>query len=147
MHTNTVACLGCGFCNDVADYASASPRCVRCRRWLPWIAVAGDGDFDDVIANCPVPVLVEMGGRGLNHKFSPAAVQLAIERAGALKLVKVDVDKTPELVEQFTIRIVPTLLLFDHGRLLARHSGLISVSTLRRWLDQSVGAPAAFTTL
>jgi thioredoxin 2 len=69
---------------------------------------------------------------------SPALEQLAAERAGQLKLVKVDVDKAPTIAERFTVRAVPTLLLINHAQVLARQSGAASVAVLRNWLDKSL---------
>ena len=40
--------------------------------------------------------------------MSPALEQLAAERAGQLKLVKVDADKAPVISQRFTIRVVRT---------------------------------------
>jgi thioredoxin 2 len=69
---------------------------------------------------------------------SPALEQLARERAGNLKLVKVDVDSAPTISQRFSVRAVPTLLLIDHGQLLARQSGAAPVAALRDWLDQAM---------
>jgi thioredoxin 2 len=69
---------------------------------------------------------------------SPALEQLAAERAGQLKLVKVDVDRSPAVSERFTVRAVPTLLLMHHGQVLARQSGAAPVAALRNWLDKSL---------
>jgi thioredoxin 2 len=69
---------------------------------------------------------------------SPALEQLASERAGQLKLVKVDVDKAPALSQRFAVRAVPTLLLLDHGQVLVRQSGAAPVAALRNWLDQAL---------
>jgi thioredoxin 2 len=69
---------------------------------------------------------------------SPALEQLATERAGQLKLVKVDVDKAPAISQQFTVQAVPTLLLLDHGQVLARQAGAAPVAALRNWLDQAL---------
>jgi thioredoxin 2 len=69
---------------------------------------------------------------------SPALEQLATERAGQLKLVKVDVDKAPTLAQRFSVQAVPTLLLLDHGQVLRRQSGAAPVAALRNWLDQAL---------
>lgn len=145
MHTNTVACLDCLFCNNVTDCASASPRCARCQRWLPWIAAADDDNFVDIVQNCPVPVLMDMCGgvEAADRWFSPAPVRLAIERAGALKLVKVDVEAAPNLTQRFAVHVVPTLLLIDHGLVLGRYCGVSSIATLRTWLDAAVRSRGA----
>lgn len=69
---------------------------------------------------------------------SPALEQLAQERAGSLKLVKVDVDAAPQISQRFTVQAVPTLLLVDHGKVLAHQSGAAPVAALRSWLDQAL---------
>jgi thioredoxin 2 len=69
---------------------------------------------------------------------SPALEQLATERAGRLKLVKVDVDAAPRTAERFVVRAVPTLLMLDRGEVLARQAGAAPVPELRRWLDQAL---------
>ena len=71
---------------------------------------------------------------------SPALEQLATERAGQHKLVKVDVDKAPANSQRFTVQAVPTLLLLDHGQILARQAGAAPVAALRNWLEQTLSA-------
>jgi thioredoxin 2 len=71
---------------------------------------------------------------------SPALEQLAGERAGQLKLVKVDVDKAPAISQRFSVQAVPTLLLLDRGQVLRRQSGAAPVAALRNWLDEALSA-------
>jgi thioredoxin 2 len=71
---------------------------------------------------------------------SPALEQLATERAGQLKLVKVDVDKAPAISQRFAVQAVPTLLLLDHGQVRGRQAGAAPVAALRNWLDQALSA-------
>ncbi len=126
-------------CNRVMDCARSFPRCERCQQSLPWIAAADDVTFADIVSSAPVPVLVDIGDgdEGNERVAGTAAVHLAIERAGALKLVKVDNEASPNLVQRFAASS-PTLLLMDHGRVLARHRGALSIATLRCWLDDAV---------
>jgi thioredoxin 2 len=110
---------------------------------LPWIADASDSDFAEIVENSSVPVLVDLWATwcGPCRMVSPALEQLAAERAGNLKLVKVDVDSAPAISRRFSVRAVPTLLLLtDHGRLLARQSGAAPIAALRNWLDQAMTA-------
>lgn len=136
----TVTCPHCGQRNRTPAAATGKPRCGKCKQWLPWIAAAGDGDYHDVVAASPVPVLVDLWATwcGPCRQVSPALEQLATERAGALKLVKIDVDTAPATAQQFQVQAVPTLLLVDKGRVLARKSGAAPVNALRSWLDQSL---------
>ena len=84
-----------------------------------------------------MPVLVDLWATwcGPCRTLSPALEQLATERAGSLKLVKVDVDNAPQLSQRFHVQAVPTLLLLDGGRVLARQSGAAPLAALRSWLD------------
>lgn len=123
--------------------AEGIPRCGHCHHALPWIAEAGDGDFAAVAERAAVPVLVDFWASwcGPCRMISPALEQLATERAGGLKLVKVDVDAAPTLSQRFEIRAVPTLLLLrggDPARIVARQAGAAPVPALRRWLDDAL---------
>ena len=140
MDTVIVKCPHCGKRNRVPGTGNGKPRCASCHNWLPWIVAAGDADFADVVEKSPLPVLVDLWATwcGPCRMVSPALEQLATERAGGLKLVKVDVDTAPATSQRFEVRAVPTLLLMDHGRVLARQAGAAPVAALRSWLDQSL---------
>jgi len=140
MSSSTVTCPQCGRRNRVPSGGRGKPRCGQCQQWLPWITSAGDDDFADVVENASVPVLVDLWAPwcGPCRMVSPALEQLAGERAGTLKLVKIDVDTAPGLSRRFDVHAVPTLLLVDHGRILARQSGAAPVAALRSWLDESM---------
>ena len=140
METNIVTCPHCGKRNRVPAAGAGKPRCANCHNWLPWITAAGDQDFAEVAEKASVPVLVDLWATwcGPCQMVSPALEQLATERAGDLKLVKVDVDKAPAISQRFEVRAVPTLLLMNHGQVIARQAGAAPVAVLRSWLDQAL---------
>jgi thioredoxin 2 len=145
METDILTCQHCGKRNRVPAAAAGKPRCANCHQWLPWIAAAGDADFADIAEKSSVPVLVDLWATwcGPCRMVSPALEQLATERAGQLKLVKVDVDKAPAISQRFAVQAVPTLLLLDHGQVLGRQAGAAPVAALRNWLDQALSADSA----
>lgn len=69
---------------------------------------------------------------------SPALEQLAEERAGQLKLVKVDIDRAPRLAQRFSVQAVPTLMVLYRGEVIARQPGAAPIDALRRWLDGAI---------
>src|ERR1700743_1379719 len=140
MNSTTVVCPNCGKRNRVPAAADGKPRCANCHHWLPGGVDAGDLDFGAIVVKCTVHMLVDLWAPwcGPCRMVSPALERPASERAGSLKLVKVDVDSAPAISERFSVRAVPTLLLMDHGQLLARQSGAAPVTALRDWLDQAV---------
>jgi thioredoxin 2 len=73
---------------------------------------------------------------------SPALAQLAEERPGQLKLVKVNVDESPRLQQRFAVQAIPTLMVLRGGKVIARQAGAAPVTALRSWLDQSLAASA-----
>jgi len=139
--TRVVECEKCGTRNRVpAAAASGTPRCGNCHAPLPWVVDAGDLDFTDVAEHASVPVVVDLWAPwcGPCRQVSPALEQLARERAGQLKLVKVDVDKAPIVSRRFTVQAVPTLLIMRDGQVLARQAGAVPVHVLRKWVDNTL---------
>ncbi len=138
--TSLVTCPHCAKKNRVPAAAGSTPKCGNCHERLPWIADAGDDDFAEVAERAPVPVLVDLWATwcGPCRMVSPALERLATERAGELKLVKVDVDRAPRLSQRFEVRAVPTLMVLRDGEVLARQPGAAPEPALRTWLDQSL---------
>jgi thioredoxin 2 len=67
---------------------------------------------------------------------SPIVEQIAKDLPGRLKLVKVNSDDAPNLSRGFGIRGIPTLVLFDHGKEVARITGALPAPALRSWVEQ-----------
>lgn len=89
------------------------------------------GNFNSIIQS-RVPVLVDFSAEWCSpcKVQSPILVEIARELNGKLKVIKIDVDKNPELAARYQIRGVPTLALFKEGSLLWRQSGLVDKATL-----------------
>lgn len=140
MQAIIVQCPSCGRRNRVPATASGKPRCAQCQHWLPWVTEAGDADYIDVVEKSSVPVLVDLWAPwcGPCRMVSPALEQLAGERAGQLKLVKINVDTAPAVAQRFGVQAVPTLVVTEQGRVLARQSGAAPIAALRTWLDQAL---------
>lgn len=135
--SDVVTCAQCGQRNRVRASGSGKPRCAKCQAWLPWIVDASDTDFADVAEKSPVPVLVDLWAPwcGPCRTVSPALEQLASEKAGALKLVKVNVDNAPQVSSRFQVQAVPTLMITRGEQVLDRRAGAAPVAELRDWLD------------
>jgi thioredoxin 2 len=140
VRRSVVTCPHCGKRNRVPSVADGVPRCGNCHNSLPWIAEAGDDDFAAVAERASIPALVDFWATwcGPCRMVSPALEQLATERAGEIKLVKVDVDRAPALGQRFQIQAVPTLLVLRGGEVAARQAGAAPVPVLRRWLDDAL---------
>jgi thioredoxin 2 len=140
MPARVVECPHCGRRNRVPAAAGGTPRCGNCHRPLPWLAEASDDDFAEVVEKSPVPVLVDLWATwcGPCRMVSPALEKIAAVYAGRLKLVKVDVDRSPRLSQRFAVRAVPTLLIMRGDRVVSRQAGAAPVAALRAWVDDAL---------
>jgi thioredoxin 2 len=140
-----VRCPKCGKKNRVPAAASGAPRCGDCKAPLPWIVDAGDDSFSVVADESSLPVLVDLWAPwcGPCRAVSPVLEQLAIEMAGRIKLVKVNSDIAPQFSRRFEVQAIPTLVLLDRGRVVARQIGAAPADALRRWLEQALAGKAA----
>jgi thioredoxin 2 len=137
MDAALTTCPACGKTNRVPAQAAGRPRCGNCKADLPWIVAAGDADFAAVAEQSPVPVLVDFWAAwcGPCRMVSPVLDKLARERPGRIKLVKVDVDKSPGLSRRFDVQAIPTLMVLVDGKVAARQAGAAPAEVLRAWLD------------
>lgn len=52
-------------------------------------------------------------------------------------IIKIDVDKNPQVASTYQVRGVPTLILFKNGKILWRQSGVVSANELERLINDN----------
>ena len=72
--------------------------------------------------------------------MAPVFEKAAREFGPRLRLAKVDTDAEPDLAARYRIQAIPTTILMRGGRELARHSGVMSLGTMRSWVEQYLEA-------
>ncbi|MFF1385846.1 thioredoxin [Arthrobacter sp. NPDC058288] len=137
-----IRCPGCGKTNRIPAAAPGRPRCGNCSHDLPWIVDAGDSDFTHIAEESTVPALIDFWAEwcGPCRMVSPVLDQLATEKAGRIKLVKVDVDRAPGLSARFAVQAIPTLMVIVGGMVIARQAGAAPAATLRTWLEHALSS-------
>jgi thioredoxin 1 len=91
--------------------------------------------FDELI-NRKVPVLVDFHAEwcGPCKAQAPILEQLAKRVGEKARIIKVDVDRNPQVAQKYEVRGVPTLLIFQSGKILWRGSGLRQADELEQRL-------------
>ena len=139
-----VACPACSTRNRVPRVARGVPRCASCHASLPWLVAADDRDFAAVAEEASVPVLVDLWAPwcGPCRMVAPAVERVALELAGHLKAVKVNVDESPGVAGRYQAKSIPTLILLRDGREIGRQIGALPADRLLAWARNTVGATA-----
>jgi thioredoxin 1 len=77
----------------------------------------GEREWEREVTGSEVPVLVEFWGEWCApcHKLNPILGEIAGERSGRLKVLKLDTEANPEVVLAHGVRAAPTLVLFSDG--------------------------------
>jgi thioredoxin 2 len=132
----TVKCPNCGRRNRLRPAAEGVPRCAVCGTLLPWIVEADSESFDAEIT-ASVPVLIDFWAPwcGPCRMVSPVVERLAAAEAGRMKVVKLDIDRAPEIAARYDVQGIPLLLLIRDGGEVDRLVGAAPEGQLRRWLE------------
>ena len=121
-----IQCTNCGTKNRIPkNRLQDKPICGKCRRPLTVGVVhdrpviVKDSTFSIEVLSYPGAVIVDCWAPwcGPCHMVSPILDQLASEYAGRVKIAKLNVDENPLTASQYSIRSIPTMLLFKDGKL------------------------------
>ena len=75
-------------------------------------------NFEEEVLQSDIPVLVDFWASwcGPCQMLMPVIEEIAEEKAGEIKVGKVNVDEEPELAQQFRVMSIPTLIVFKEGK-------------------------------
>ena len=94
--------------------------------------IISSSQFAAEVEGADVPVLVDFFATwcGPCKMLAPTLDQVAAEVAGRAKVVKVDIDASPDLAQRFGVMSVPTLVVFKNGSIADQFVGVQPKSVL-----------------
>jgi len=100
-----------------------------------------DSDFDQVVLQAKVPVLVDLWAPWCApcRMVAPVVEELASEYEGRVSFAKLNVDQNPRTASRYGIMSIPTLLIFKDGKPISNIVGFRPKAELKRSLDAALG--------
>jgi thioredoxin 1 len=106
-----------------------------------------EAEFDTEVTQAALPVVVDFYATwcGPCRQLAPTMDRLADQYAGKIKFVKVNVDESPKLAQQFQVEGIPMLVFLQNGKTAGTSVGLIAKEDLILRLDSllQTNAPPA----
>ena len=96
-----------------------------------------EANFDRELKQDDKPVIVDFWAEwcGPCKMISPLLDEIAREKAGSVKVAKVNVDENQSLSLKYNIRAIPALLFFKNGQLRDQVTGVASKKDLLNRVD------------
>ena len=109
------------------------------------IVHTNDASFENDVLKANTPVLVDFWAEwcGPCKAIAPILEELAPAYEGKVRIAKLNVDENGATGAKFNIRSIPTLLLFNQGKVIATKVGAVPSSQLRAFLDEQLRRSAA----
>lgn len=107
------------------------------------VRAVGAADFDAALAEDSRPVIVDFTAAwcGPCQQLAPRLEQFAQTEANRARVISVDVDENPEISQRFSIKAMPTLLVFHRGLPVLEWSGPSTLEPLSKILDRLANDP------
>jgi thioredoxin 1/putative thioredoxin len=110
------------------------------------VVAVTEREFEGEVLRSEVPVLIEFTAEWCQpcKQIAPEVQALAREQKGKVKVVAVDVDKSPVIAQQLRVQSVPTFMVFAQGRIVDAQVGALRkkqlLAMIEPFLPRSEGA-------
>lgn len=95
--------------------------------------------LDKFLANNDLPVIIDFWAPwcGPCKMMAPSFEKVASELKQRVRFAKVNTEEQQAIAARFSIRSIPTLIVFKDGREISRQSGAMDAISLKRWVESA----------
>ncbi|OGP91202.1 MAG: thioredoxin [Deltaproteobacteria bacterium RBG_16_48_10] len=99
-----------------------------------------DKNFTSEVLQSDLPVLVDFWATwcGPCKSISPIIDEIAKEYSGRIRIGKLNVDENPAIPSQYSVRGIPTLILFKGGKILEQIVGAVPKTRLVAMIEKAL---------
>lgn len=138
-----VVCPACMATNRIpAAKSAAEARCGKCRTPLfgGQPVALGEGHLARHVARNSIPVVVDFWAAwcGPCKMMAPEFAKAAQAMEPNVRFAKLDTEAAPQEASAFGIRSIPTIILFQGGREIARESGAMPAGRILQWVRNAL---------
>ena len=101
---------------------------------------ATDASFESEVLQSGLPVVLDFWAPwcGPCKMIAPILDDIATELDGKVKVVKINVDENQQVAAKFGVRSIPTLVIFNEGKVVATQVGALPHTPFIALIEKSV---------